>query len=101
MTINPGGSVFTDTRLTNPQTLINGDFVTATITSREQWTSPDIFLNNEVHVNLNGTNIKMDITLDWVVNKVEDLHLKLTALGETAKLGNFSISRNLKFGLDR
>ena len=101
MTINPGGSVFTDTRLKNPQTLINGDFVTVTITSREQWTSPDIFLNNEVHVNLDGTNIKLDITLDWVVNKVEDLHLKLTAVGETPNLGNFSISRDLKFGLDR
>ena len=101
VTINPGGSVLTNNKLTNTQILINGDFATATITSREEWNSRDFFLSNKVHVNLNGTYTKLDMALDLVVNReVKEIQIKLTAVGETTNLGNFSISRDLKIRLD-
>merc|ERR1712130_266324 len=71
-----------DKRFTTTQTLSNGKSLTTTIT----W--------------------KLDLNLDWGMSKVPDMdlntpedgHLKMTAVGQNARWGDYSINRNLQWG---
>merc|ERR1712076_63537 len=65
----------TDKRFTTTQTLSNGESLTTTITWKNRWDSPNFLLDNKVHVNLDGTERKLDLNMDWGMSKVPDMNL--------------------------
>merc|ERR1712038_1263476 len=95
-----------DKRFTTTQTLSNGKSLTTTITWKNRWDSPIFLLDNKVHVNLDGTERKLDLNMDWGMSKLPDMnlntpedgHFKMTAVGQNARWGDYSINRNLQWG---
>merc|ERR1711936_428396 len=104
--LGKGDFTMTDKRFTTTQTLSNGKSLTTTITRKNRWDSPNFLLDNKVHVNLDGTERKLDLNMDWGMSKVPDMdlntpedgHLKMTAVGQNARWGDYSINRNLQWG---
>merc|ERR1712152_39197 len=101
-----GGFTLTDKRFTTTQTLSNGKSLTTTITWKNRWDSPNFLLDNKVHVNLDGTERKLDLNMDWGMSKLPDMdlntpdsgHFKMTAVGKNARWGDYSVNRDLKWG---
>merc|ERR1712088_495516 len=101
-----GDFTLTDKRFTTTQTLSNGKSLTTTITWKNRWDSPNFLLDNKVHVNLDGTERKLDLNMDWGMSKLPDMdlntpedgHFKMTAVGQNARWGDYSINRNLQWG---
>merc|ERR1712126_22820 len=58
-----GDFTMTDKRFTTTQTLSNGKSLTTTITRKNRWDSPNFLLDNKVHVNLDGTERKLDLNM--------------------------------------
>merc|ERR1712001_805512 len=87
-----GDFTLTDKRFTTTQTLSNGKSLTTTITWKNRWDSPNFLLDNKVHVNLDGTERKLDLNMDWGMSKLPDMdlntpedgHFKMTAVGQNA-----------------
>merc|ERR1711978_866027 len=52
------------------ETLSNGKSLTTTITWKNRWDSPNFLLDNKVHVNLDGTERKLDLNMDWGMSKL-------------------------------
>merc|ERR1719328_597396 len=104
--LGKGDFTMTDKRFTTTQTLSNGKSLTTTITWKNRWDSPNFLLDNKVHVNLDGTERKLDLNMDWGMSKLPDMdlntpedgHLKMTAVGQNARWGDYSINRNLQWG---
>ena len=90
-------------------TLSNGKSLTTTITWKNRWDSPNFLLDNKVHVNLDGTERKLDLNMDWGMSKLPDMnlntpedgHFKMTAVGQNDRWGDYSIDRDLKWGSSR
>merc|ERR1712165_469430 len=84
----------------------NGKSLTTTITWKNRWDSPNFLLDNKVHVNLDGTERKLDLNMDWGMSKLPDMdlntpdsgHFKMTAVGKNARWGDYSVNRDLKWG---
>jgi len=101
-----GDFTLTDKRFTTTQTLSNGKSLTTTITWKNRWDSPNFLLDNKVHVNLDGTERKLDLNMDWGMSKLPDMdlntpddgHFKMTAVGQNDRWGDYSINRNLQWG---
>merc|ERR1711922_30735 len=101
-----GDFTLTDKRFTTTQTLSNGKSLTTTITWKKRWDSPNFLLDNKVHVNLDGTERKLDLNMDWGMSKLPDMdlntpdsgHFKMTAVGKNARWGDYSVNRDLKWG---
>jgi hypothetical protein len=101
-----GDFTLTGKRFTTTQTLYNGKSLTTTITWKNRWDSPNFLLDNKVHVNLDGTERKLDLNMDWGMSKLPDMdlntpedgHFKMTAVGQNARWGDYSINRNLHWG---
>merc|ERR1712212_1137864 len=101
-----GDFTLTDKRFTTTQTLSNGKSLTTTITWKNRWDSPNFLLDNKVHVNLDGTERKLDLNMDWGMSKLPDMdlntpedgHFKMTAVGQNARWGDYSINRDLQWG---
>merc|ERR1712126_638778 len=101
-----GDFPMTDKRFTTTQTLSNGKSLTPTIPWKNRWDSPNFLLDNKVHVNLDGTERKLDLNMDWGMSKLPDMdlntpedgHFKMTAVGQNARWGDYSINRNLQWG---
>merc|ERR1712088_683430 len=101
-----GDFTLTDKRFTTTQTLSNGKSLTTTITWKNRWDSPNFLLDNKVHVNLDGTERKLDLNMDWGMSKLPDMdlntpedgHFKMTAVGKNARWGDYSVNRDLKWG---
>merc|ERR1712088_974553 len=70
-----GDFTMTDKRFTTTQTLSNGKSLTTTITWKNRWDSPNFLLDNKVHVNLDGTERKLDLNMDWGMSKLPDMNL--------------------------
>merc|ERR1712117_243050 len=76
------------------------------ITWKNRWDSPNFLLDNKVHVNLDGTERKLDLNMDWGMSKLPDMdlntpdsgHFKMTAVGKNARWGDYSVNRDLKWG---
>merc|ERR1719310_1506178 len=77
------------------------------VPSRLTWTLLSNFLlDNKVHVNLDGTERKLDLNMDWGMSKLPDMdlntpdsgHFKMTAVGKNARWGDYSVNRDLKWG---
>merc|ERR1711910_76878 len=104
--LGKGDFTLTDKRFTTTQTLSNGKSLTTTITWKNRWDSPNFLLDNKVHVNLDGTERKLDLNMDWGMSKLPDMdlntpdsgHFKMTAVGKNARWGDYSINRNLQWG---
>merc|ERR1712107_197829 len=104
--IGKGDFTMTDKRFTTTQTLSNGKSLTTTITWKNRWDSPNFLLDNKVHVNLDGTERKLDLNMDWGMSKLPDMdlntpdsgHFKMTAVGKNARWGDYSVNRDLKWG---
>ena len=104
-----GDFTLTDKRFTTTQTLSNGKSLTTTITWKNRWDSPNFLLDNKVHVNLDGTERKLDLNMDWGMSKLPDMnlntpedgHFKMTAVGQNDRWGDYSIDRDLKWGSSR
>merc|ERR1719284_1468283 len=104
--LGKGDFTMTDKRFTTTQTLSNGKSLTTTITWKNRWDSPNFLLDNKVHVNLDGTERKLDLNMDWGMSKLPDMdlntpedgHFKMTAVGQNARWGDYSINRNLQWG---
>merc|ERR1712088_1008971 len=104
--LGKGDFTLTDKRFTTTQTLSNGKSLTTTITWKNRWDSPNFLLDNKVHVNLDGTERKLDLNMDWGMSKLPDMnlntpedgHFKMTAVGQNARWGDYSINRNLQWG---
>merc|ERR1711994_433039 len=79
------------------------------ITWNGRWDSPNFLLDNKVHVNLDGTERKLDLNMDWGMSKLPDMdlntqdsgHFKMTAVGKNARWGDYSVNRDLKWGSSR
>merc|ERR1711936_1140152 len=88
--LGKGDFTLTDKRFTTTQTLSNGKSLTTTITWKNRWDSPNFLLENKVHVNLDGTERKLDLNMDWGMSKLPDMnlntpedgHFKMTAVGQ-------------------
>merc|ERR1711936_564754 len=101
-----GDFTLTDKRFTTTQILSNGKSLTTTITWKNRWDSPNFLLDNKVHVNLDGTERKLDLNMDWGMSKLPDMdlntpddgHFKMTAVGQNDRWGDYSINRNLQWG---
>merc|ERR1712200_155413 len=86
-----GDFTLTDKRFTTTQTLSNGKSLTTTITWKNRWDSPNFLLDNKVHANLDGTERKLDLNMDWGMSKLPDMdlntpddgHFKMTAVART------------------
>merc|ERR1711963_1031627 len=84
----------------------NGKSLTTTITWKNRWDSPNFLLDNKVHVNLDGTERKLDLNMDWGMSKLPDMdlntpdsgHFKMTAVGKNARWGDYSVNGDLKWG---
>merc|ERR1712210_143289 len=74
-----GDFTLTDKRFTTTQTLYNGKSLTTTITWKNRWDSPNFLLDNKVHVNLDGTERKLDLNMDWGMSKLPDMDLNRDA----------------------
>ena len=104
--LGKGDFTLTDKRFTTTQTLSNGKSLTTTITWKNRWDSPNFLLDNKVHVNLDGTERKLDLNMDWGMSKLPDMdlntpedgHFKMTAVGQNARWGDYSINRDLQWG---
>merc|ERR1712088_441843 len=104
--LGKGDFTMTDKRFTTTQTLSNGKSLTTTITWKNRWDSPNFLLDNKVHVNLDGTERKLDLNMDWGMSKLPDMdlntpddgHFKMTAVGQNDRWGDYSINRNLQWG---
>jgi len=104
--LGKGDFTMTDKRFTTTQTLSNGKSLTTTITWKNRWDSPNFLLDNKVHVNLDGTERKLDLNMDWGMSKLPDMdlntpdsgHFKMTAVGKNARWGDYSVNRDLKWG---
>merc|ERR1712156_1338938 len=104
--LGKGDLTMTDKRFTTTQTLSNGKSLTTTITWKNRWDSPNFLLDNKVHVNLDGTERKLDLNMDWGMSKLPDLdlntpdsgHFKMTAVGKNSRWGDYSVNRDLKWG---
>merc|ERR1712158_229942 len=63
--------------------------------------NPGTSLDNKVHVNLDGTERKLDLNMDWGMSKLPDMdlntpdsgHFKMTAVGKNARWGDYSVNR--------
>merc|ERR1712192_233569 len=73
--LGSGDFTLTDKRFTTTQTLSNGKSLTTTITWKNRWDSPNFLLDYKVHVNLDGTERKLDLNLDWGMSKLPDMDL--------------------------
>merc|ERR1711953_1271873 len=73
--LGKGDFTMTDKRFTTTQTLSNGKSLTTTITWKNRWDSPNFLLDNKVHVNLDGTERKLDLNMDWGMSKLPDMNL--------------------------
>merc|ERR1712181_28737 len=71
--LGSGDFTLTDKRFTTTQTLSNGKSLTTTITWKNRWDSPNFLLDNKVHVNLDGTERKLGLNLDWGMSKLPDM----------------------------
>merc|ERR1712038_22345 len=94
--LGKGDFTMTDKRFTTTQTLSNGKSLTTTITWKNRWDSPNFLLDNKVHVNLDGTERKLDLNMD--LNTPDSGHFKMTAVGKNARWGDYSVNRDLKWG---
>merc|ERR1711910_39656 len=73
--LGKGDFTMTNKRFTTTQTLSNGKSLTTTITWKNRWDSPNFLLDNKVHVNLDGTERKLDLNMDWGMSKLPDMDL--------------------------
>jgi len=104
--LGTGTYELSDKRFSTTQTLSDGRSLTSTITWKNNWDSAAFLLDNKVHVNLDGTERQLDLNMVWGMNKVPDFnmatpengHMEMTAVGHNARWGDYSVSRNIKFG---
>ena len=91
----------TDTSFQTTNALADGKSLTTTITWKNKFGSPQFFLDNKVHVNLDGTERKLDMNMEWDMAKVpdmdfrtpENIHMKMTAVGNNKRWGDYSVAR--------
>jgi len=83
----------------NGRNLCSGDC----ITWKNKWDTMAFFLDNAVSINLDTTEERLDLNMEWGMNKVPDMdfntsengHFKVTANGYNARLGDFSMNRDM------
>jgi hypothetical protein len=82
---------------------MGGKSMTTTVDWKNSWDSPNFLLDNKVNVKLDGTDSNLDLAMDWGMDKVPDLdlstaenaHMKLRAMGNSPRWGDYSISRDI------
>ena len=100
-----GDYELTDSRFKTTQSLPDGKSLTTTITWKNKWDTKAFLLDNKVHVNLDGTERKLDLNMEWGMSKIPDLdlntpdsaHMKMTAVGHNKRWGDYSVSRDVNF----
>merc|ERR1712098_463042 len=62
---------------------------------------PDFFKNNEVQVIFKDTERNLDLNMNWDMDKFPGIGLvKVTAVGRSPRLGDFSANKNLNWNTD-
>merc|ERR1712121_207662 len=103
--LGSGDYTLTDKKFTTSQTLEDGRALTTTITWTNNWDTVDFFKNNDVKVILDGTERKLNLDLNWKMDKIPDLdfgtpengQFKMNAVGKNARWGDYSMNRNFKW----
>jgi len=104
-----GDYTLTDNRFQTTQTMANGRSLTTTVTWKNDWDSRSFFLDNKVNLNLDGTERRLNLDMDWGMSKIPDLDLatpedgfmKIHAEGNNKRWGDYSVSRDIKFSSQR
>ena len=92
-----------DKRFSTTQTLVNGRSLTTTISWKNDWGSTIFLLDNKVHVNLDGTERKLDMAMEWGLSKLPDMdfstpengYFMMNAIGKNNRWGDFYINRDV------
>jgi len=100
--LGKGDFTLTDSMFTTTQTLDNGKSLTTTITWVNKWDTPAFVKSNKINVKLDGTERKLDMELNWAMDKVPDLdfntpekgHIDMNAVGQNARWGDYTFSRD-------
>ena len=101
--LGEGDYTLTDKQFSTTQTLTNGKSLTTTISWKNDWDSLDFLLDNKVHVNLDGTERRLNLDLDWGMSKFPDMdlstpesgHWKMNAIGNNKWVGDYTINREV------
>ena len=92
-----------DKRFSTTQTLVNGKSLTTTISWKNDWGSTIFLLDNKVHVNLDGTERKLDMAMEWGLSKLPDMdfstpengYFMMNAIGKNNRWGDYYINRDV------
>ena len=91
-------------RFSTTQTLEDGRSLTTTVTWKNTYSNSNShLLDNKVNINLDGTERRLNLDLEWDMSKVPDMdlntpesgHLRLMAEGNNRRWGDYSISREV------
>merc|ERR1711890_84698 len=101
--LGSGDYTLTDNSFSTTQSLANGKSLTTTITWKNKPDTVAFLLDNAVTVKLDGTERRLDLNMEWGMNKVPDMnfntaengHFKATAVGHNARWGDYSVDRDL------
>jgi len=101
--LGSGDYTLTDNSFSTTQTLADGKSLTTTITWKNKWDTVAFLLDNAVSVKLDGTERRLDLDMEWGMNKVPDMnfntaengHFKAKAVGHNARWGDYSVDRDV------
>merc|ERR1712179_76077 len=101
--LGSGDYTLTDNSFSTTQTLADGKSLTTTITWKNKWDTVAFLLDNAVSVKLDGTERRLDLDVEWGMNKVPDMnfntaengHFKAKAVGHNARWGDYSDDRDV------
>jgi hypothetical protein len=103
--LGKGDYTMTDKMFKTTQTLASGKHLTTTINWKNKWDTTKFLLDNQVHVNLDGSERTLDLNLDWGMSKIPDMdlstpesfHLKINGVGNNKRWGDYKIIRDIAF----
>merc|ERR1711973_461939 len=72
--LGSGDYTLTDNSFSTTQSLANGKSLTTTITWKNKWDTVAFLLDNVVNIKLDGTERRLDLNMEWGMNKVPDMN---------------------------